>query len=323
MQAGGDAIAHGPVRAGLDGRDQPLGAVGVVAPGEAFGQRDRFKVRNFVSTALDARNATAHLTLDLQDAEALRYLDAIHALLLAVKSDEAAEAKRLYDAQRTSGLGPVPVAAEPGAVAAPPRGTLSLKLDATQPAPENGSGKALRPWIEVALPHPDVLANRFKEAEFAADLFAVDAGHAGEDYAIPENFFRITFLTEGLRRILTSSLERLAGTGGGDPVIGTSFVDVLSLFEADAGTQAIVMIGEIGGADEEQAAAFIREHVSKPVVGFIAEISRALAEADISILSISTYRTDAVLVHEARFDDALTAVKQALATLRFTHLAQH
>ena len=40
------------------------------------------------------------------------------------------------------------------------------------------SGKALKPWIEVALPHPDVIANRFKEAEFAADLFAVDAGHA-------------------------------------------------------------------------------------------------------------------------------------------------
>ncbi len=59
------------------------------------------------------------------------------------------------------------------------------------------------------------------------------------------------------------------------------------------------------------------------VVGFIAEISRALAEADISILSLSTYKTDAVLVHESRFDDALAAVKQALVTLRFTHLAQH
>jgi hypothetical protein len=59
------------------------------------------------------------------------------------------------------------------------------------------------------------------------------------------------------------------------------------------------------------------------VVGFIAEISRALAEADISILSISTYRTDAVLVHESRFDDAVNAVKQALVTLNFTHLAKH
>jgi hypothetical protein len=59
------------------------------------------------------------------------------------------------------------------------------------------------------------------------------------------------------------------------------------------------------------------------VVGFIAEISHALAEADISILSISTYRTDAVLVHESRFDDAINAIKQALVTLKFTHLAQH
>lgn len=59
------------------------------------------------------------------------------------------------------------------------------------------------------------------------------------------------------------------------------------------------------------------------VVGFIAEISRALAEADISILSISSYRTDAVLVHESRFDDAVNAIKQTLVTLKFTHLAQH
>ena len=59
------------------------------------------------------------------------------------------------------------------------------------------------------------------------------------------------------------------------------------------------------------------------VVGFVAEISRALAEADISILSISTYRTDAVLVHESRFDDAVNAIKQTLVTLKFTHLAQH
>jgi len=59
------------------------------------------------------------------------------------------------------------------------------------------------------------------------------------------------------------------------------------------------------------------------VVGFIAEISRALAEAEISILSISSFSTDAVLVQESRFNDAVVAVKQALTTLQFTHLAQH
>jgi predicted AAA+ superfamily ATPase len=79
--------------------------------------------------------------------------------------------------------------------------------------------KALQSWIKVAFPHPDVLANRFKEAEFAADLFAVDSGNATEDYATAENFFRITYLTEGLRRVLTTLLQRVAGKGG-DPVIG-------------------------------------------------------------------------------------------------------
>ncbi len=57
---------------------------------------------------------------------------------------------------------------------------------------------------------------------------------------------------------------------GGDPIIGTSFVDALRLFQADDETKAIVMIGEIGGTDEEDAAAFISTSVTKPVVGFIA-----------------------------------------------------
>jgi succinyl-CoA synthetase alpha subunit len=57
---------------------------------------------------------------------------------------------------------------------------------------------------------------------------------------------------------------------GGDPVIGTSFVDVLRLFQDDPDTEAIVMIGEIGGTDEEDAAAFIKANVTKPVAGFIA-----------------------------------------------------
>jgi succinyl-CoA synthetase alpha subunit len=57
---------------------------------------------------------------------------------------------------------------------------------------------------------------------------------------------------------------------GGDPVIGTNFVDALALFEADAETRAVVMIGEIGGSAEETAAAFIRANMKKPVAAFIA-----------------------------------------------------
>jgi len=57
---------------------------------------------------------------------------------------------------------------------------------------------------------------------------------------------------------------------GGDPIIGTDFIDCLRAFQDDPGTDAIVVIGEIGGTDEQNAAEFVKQHVTKPVVGFIA-----------------------------------------------------
>ena len=60
---------------------------------------------------------------------------------------------------------------------------------------------------------------------------------------------------------------------GGDPIPGTNFIDVLELFENDPGTEAIVMVGEIGGNAEEEAAEYIKAHVTKPVVGYIAGVT--------------------------------------------------
>ncbi|KTD71342.1 succinate--CoA ligase subunit alpha [Legionella tucsonensis] len=60
---------------------------------------------------------------------------------------------------------------------------------------------------------------------------------------------------------------------GGDPIPGTSFIDALALFEQDAQTQAIIMVGEIGGSAEEEAAEYIQSHVSKPIVSYIAGVT--------------------------------------------------
>ena len=57
---------------------------------------------------------------------------------------------------------------------------------------------------------------------------------------------------------------------GGDPIVGTSFIDLMKLYEADPDTEAIMMMGEIGGTAEEEAAAFAAEHVTKPIAAFIA-----------------------------------------------------
>ena len=160
------------------------------------------RARSFISLSLDARNSAAHFAGEMGARETLRYLDAMRELLAAVgATPQVAIVEGLYEAERAASGGK-PVAAP-----------AVLPLD-EPPPPER-----LRPWREVCEPHPDVLEARFSDAEFAANLALVDQGEGGEEYGDPAAFFRITYATEGLRRVLTATLARLAGRGG-EPVIG-------------------------------------------------------------------------------------------------------
>lgn len=132
-----------------------------------------------------------------------RGLDSIERLLNAVSAGEAKQVgqmrmdvmRTVFDEQRRQ----------------------EMRKQSSQPTEGKPQG-GLRPWREVVTPYPDVASGRYQQAEFAADLWQVYNKEGSDEYKHPTEFFRRTFLTEGLRRLLSQAVLRLADKGG-DPVV--------------------------------------------------------------------------------------------------------
>lgn len=197
--------------------------------------------RNYVSELRETRNRWAHQeTFNVDDVS--RALDSIHRLLSAVSADEAKEINRqIQEVMRLRFEEQVRKEARNSSVAS------------ITGQPTNG----LLPWRNVITPHPDVSSGRYQLAEFAADLGQVYRNEGSDEYRRPQDFFQRTFLTEGLKRLLTTALQRLSGTGG-DPVIelqtnfgGGKTHSLLALFHLFSG----INISELVGIEPVLAAA--------------------------------------------------------------------
>nr|HMS72687.1 Swt1 family HEPN domain-containing protein [Baekduia sp.] len=190
--------------------------------------------RNFVSELIETRNRWAHQESFTSD-DAYRALDTVERLLQAVSAGEqAAEVGRMkHDLQRRR-------YAEESR-----RGT---RRQAAQPLGGVASGH-LKPGREVGTPHRDVASGEYQQAEFAADLHQVWRDEAEDEYGKPEEFFRRTFLTEGLRDLLLNATRRLRGEGG-DPVVqlqtnfgGGKTHSLIALYHLAAGYEPATLPG--------------------------------------------------------------------------------
>jgi len=193
--------------------------------------------RSLVSELREVRNLWAH-NEQFSSNDAIRALDSMERLLNAVSAaDAAAEVgqmrmdlmRSLFDEQRRTEM-------------------RKRSFQPTDGKPQGG----LKPWREVVTPHPDVASGRYQQAEFAADLWQVYLGEGSDEYRAPTEFFRRTFLTEGLRRLLSQAVLRLAGDGG-DPVVelqtnfgGGKTHSMLALYHLFSG----VPVADLPGAEE-------------------------------------------------------------------------
>jgi predicted AAA+ superfamily ATPase len=194
----------------------------------------------------EIRNAWAHQQAFTTD-DAYRALDTASRLLATISaSEQAAEVER----QKQEVLR---LRFEDQAK----RETRKASVAAIEGQPMGG----LKPWREIITPHPDVASGRYQQAEFAADLGQVYRGEGSSEYRDPREFFQRTYLTEGLKLLLTGALRRLADNGG-DPVVelqtnfgGGKTHSMLALYHLFSGTSA----GELAGIEPVLQAAGVSQ----------------------------------------------------------------
>jgi len=158
--------------------------------------------RSLVNELREVRNNWAHQKT-FSGNDAYRALDSMERLLAAVSAEQAADVGQMrmdllrvqFDEQRRTEM-------------------RKASFTPTEGKPQGG----LKPWREVVTPHTDVVKGTYQQAEFAADLWQVYQNEGSDEYKHPTEFFRRTFITEGLKGLLLGALQRLAGKGG-NPVV--------------------------------------------------------------------------------------------------------
>jgi len=154
--------------------------------------------RTLVSELRDVRNRWAHQTPFSSD-DTDRALDSMTRLLTAVSAPQADEVGKMKMELRRLTFD---------------EQVRGEKRKAGGSLIEAGAIGSLKPWREVVTPHADVVSGRYQQAEFAADLWQVRLGEGSDEYRNPVEFFRRTFLTESLKRLLVGGVQRIAGKGG-------------------------------------------------------------------------------------------------------------
>ena len=168
---------------------------------DVFRKTFGFAERTLVSELRDVRNKWAHQASFSSD-DTDRALDSTERMLTAVSAPQTEEVRKMkmelrrlvFDEQ-----------------------VRNERRKSSSTVIESASSN-LKPWREIISPHKDVASGRYQQAEFAADLWQVHLGEGSDEYRNPTEFFRRTYLTESLKHLLVSAIQRIAGVGG-DPVV--------------------------------------------------------------------------------------------------------